>query len=129
MAISKVGVLGAGLMGNGIAQVSAQAGYEVVLREVNEETGVLSAVRSWVDDAAVGPQQDILCRFYLMEAPPSSATGNRQRTGKAAPSEKRQHAWKALADALNQLTFAESRVLVEKADQRRAELQAQKAST
>jgi len=102
---------------------------ETAVREVNEETGVLSAVRSWVDDAAVGPQQDILCRFYLMEAPPSSATGNRQRTGKAAPSEKRQHAWKALADALNQLTFAESRVLVEKADQRRAELQAQKAST
>jgi 3-hydroxybutyryl-CoA dehydrogenase len=35
--ITKVGVLGAGLMGHGIAQVAAQAGYEVVLREVGEE--------------------------------------------------------------------------------------------
>jgi 3-hydroxybutyryl-CoA dehydrogenase len=38
MAIEKVGVLGAGLMGHGIAQVAAQAGYEVVLREVDEAT-------------------------------------------------------------------------------------------
>src|SRR5580704_4293827 len=35
-AIEKVGVLGAGLMGHGIAQVAAQAGYQVVLREVDE---------------------------------------------------------------------------------------------
>src|SRR6266576_538115 len=37
MDISKVGVVGAGLMGHGIAQVSAQAGYDVVLREVDQE--------------------------------------------------------------------------------------------
>ncbi len=36
--IEKVGVLGAGLMGHGIAQVAAQAGYEVVVREVDEPT-------------------------------------------------------------------------------------------
>lgn len=36
--IKKVGVLGAGLMGHGIAQVTAQAGYDVVLREVDEAT-------------------------------------------------------------------------------------------
>src|SRR2546422_10892066 len=38
MDISKVGVAGAGLMGHGIAQVSAQAGYDVVLREVDQES-------------------------------------------------------------------------------------------
>lgn len=33
--IQRVGVVGCGLMGNGIAQVCAQAGYETVVREVN----------------------------------------------------------------------------------------------
>ena len=37
MAIKKVGVLGCGLMGSGIAQVSAQAGYETVVREVEQK--------------------------------------------------------------------------------------------
>src|SRR3954454_4856544 len=38
MEIKKVGVLGCGLMGHGIAQVSAQAGYDVAVREVDQET-------------------------------------------------------------------------------------------
>ena len=37
MDIHKVGVVGLGLMGNGIAQVVATAGYSVVAREVNDE--------------------------------------------------------------------------------------------
>jgi 3-hydroxybutyryl-CoA dehydrogenase len=37
MAIKKVGVLGCGLMGSGIAQTAAQAGYEVVVREVEQK--------------------------------------------------------------------------------------------
>lgn len=35
--IRKVGVLGAGLMGSGIAEVAARAGYETVVREVSDE--------------------------------------------------------------------------------------------
>jgi 3-hydroxybutyryl-CoA dehydrogenase len=37
MAIKKVGVLGCGLMGSGIAQTASQAGYEVVVREVEQK--------------------------------------------------------------------------------------------
>jgi len=37
MKIQKVGVLGSGLMGSGIAEVCARAGYPTVVREVNEE--------------------------------------------------------------------------------------------
>jgi 3-hydroxybutyryl-CoA dehydrogenase len=37
MTIEKVGVVGCGLMGSGIAQVSAQAGFQTVVREVNAE--------------------------------------------------------------------------------------------
>ena len=36
MEIEKIGVLGAGLMGSGIAQVAAEAGYEVVMRDIED---------------------------------------------------------------------------------------------
>jgi 3-hydroxybutyryl-CoA dehydrogenase len=36
--IEKVGVLGCGLMGHGITQVAAEAGYQVVVREVDDAT-------------------------------------------------------------------------------------------
>jgi 3-hydroxybutyryl-CoA dehydrogenase len=35
--IKKVGVIGCGLMGHGIAQVTAQAGFDVVVREVSDD--------------------------------------------------------------------------------------------
>ena len=37
MSIQKIGVLGCGLMGAGIAQVSAQSGFETVVREVDQK--------------------------------------------------------------------------------------------
>jgi 3-hydroxybutyryl-CoA dehydrogenase len=37
MAIQKVGVVGCGLMGSGIAQVAAQAGFATIVREVAPE--------------------------------------------------------------------------------------------
>ena len=51
MRIQTVGVLGCGLMGSGIAQVAAAAGYRTVVREVNEgllEKG-LGRVRAFLD--------------------------------------------------------------------------------
>jgi 3-hydroxybutyryl-CoA dehydrogenase len=52
MAIKKVGVLGCGLMGSGIAQVCAQSGYETVVREVTDplvERG-LGRIRKFLND-------------------------------------------------------------------------------
>lgn len=37
MVIKKIGILGAGTMGNGIAQIAAQAGYEVVMRDIEDK--------------------------------------------------------------------------------------------
>jgi 3-hydroxybutyryl-CoA dehydrogenase len=38
MEIAKVGVVGCGLMGHGIAQICAEAGWDVVVRELDQET-------------------------------------------------------------------------------------------
>lgn len=37
MTVKKIGVIGAGQMGHGIALVSAQAGYDVILRDIKDE--------------------------------------------------------------------------------------------
>jgi len=37
MSIRKVGVLGCGLMGSGIAEVAVKAGFDTVVREVSQE--------------------------------------------------------------------------------------------
>ncbi len=49
MEIKKIGVLGAGTMGHGIAQVLAQNGYDVIIRDIEEdllEKGISSIERS-----------------------------------------------------------------------------------
>jgi 3-hydroxybutyryl-CoA dehydrogenase len=52
MAIRAVGVLGCGLMGSGIAQVSAAAGYKTVVREVNDTflNKGLGRIRKFLED-------------------------------------------------------------------------------
>jgi len=37
MHIEKIGVLGCGLMGSGISQVCAQAGFRTVVREIDQQ--------------------------------------------------------------------------------------------
>lgn len=47
--IEKIGVVGAGQMGNGIAQVAAVAGYDVIMSDVSEdalESGIANVTRS-----------------------------------------------------------------------------------
>ena len=48
MEIKKIGVLGCGLMGAGIVETAARAGFEVVVREINDEllSGGIGRIRS-----------------------------------------------------------------------------------
>jgi len=52
MAIETVGVLGCGLMGAGIAQVSAAAGYRTIVRDVSDQflNNGLGRIRKFLDD-------------------------------------------------------------------------------
>lgn len=67
MAIKKVGVLGCGLMGSGIAQVSAMAGYDVVVLEADQkfidkgfagiEKSVTKLLEKQVEKGGITPDQ------------------------------------------------------------------------
>ena len=63
MAIKKVGVLGCGLMGAGIAQVSASAGFETVVREVSEDlikkgfAGIEKSLARFAEKGTITAQQ------------------------------------------------------------------------
>ena len=57
MAIKKVGVIGCGLMGGGIAQTCAQSGYETIVREVNQQLldkGMARIYSAWDTMASKG---------------------------------------------------------------------------
>ncbi len=63
MAIKKVGVLGCGLMGSGIAQVAATAGFDVTVLEVEQRfldkgfTGIEKSLGKFAEKGAITPQQ------------------------------------------------------------------------
>jgi 3-hydroxybutyryl-CoA dehydrogenase len=63
MEIRKVGVLGCGLMGSGIAQTCATAGMEVVVREVSDElcergfAGIDKSLAKFAEKGAITPEQ------------------------------------------------------------------------
>ncbi|MBL8188538.1 MAG: 3-hydroxybutyryl-CoA dehydrogenase [Acidobacteria bacterium] len=63
MAIKKIGVLGAGLMGSGIAQVAASSGYEVILVEVSEDlvkkglSGIEKSLAKFAEKGSITAEQ------------------------------------------------------------------------
>src|SRR5262245_19050761 len=63
MAIKNIGVLGAGLMGAGIAQVAATSGYEVTIVEISDEliekglSGVEKSLAKFVEKGAISAGQ------------------------------------------------------------------------
>ncbi len=60
MEIKKVGVLGCGLMGSGIAQVSAMAGFDTIVLEVEQKyldkgfAGIEKSLSKFADRPGVG---------------------------------------------------------------------------
>src|SRR5918994_1008705 len=63
MEIRKVGVLGCGLMGSGIAQTCATAGMEVVVREVSDElcergfAGIEKSLAKFAEKGTINAEQ------------------------------------------------------------------------
>jgi 3-hydroxybutyryl-CoA dehydrogenase len=63
MAIKKIGVLGAGLMGVGIAQVASVSGYEVTIVEISDEliekglTGIEKSLAKFVEKGSISAGQ------------------------------------------------------------------------
>ena len=50
MSVKTIGILGAGTMGQGIAQVASESGFEVRIKDANEEvtqTGVANSDKNW----------------------------------------------------------------------------------
>ena len=69
--MKKVGVLGCGLMGSGIAQVAASAGMEVVVREVSDElcqrgfTGIEKSLAKFAEKGTISAEQQTEIRGRL----------------------------------------------------------------
>ena len=71
MEIKKVGVLGCGLMGSGIAQVAASAGFETVVREVSDDlitkgfVGIEKSLAKFADKGTITAAQQKATRDRL----------------------------------------------------------------
>ena len=71
MEIKKVGVLGCGLMGSGIAQVAASAGFETVVREVSDEliqkgfVGIEKSLSKFAEKGSITAEQQKAIRDRL----------------------------------------------------------------
>ncbi len=71
MEIRKVGVLGCGLMGSGIAQTAATSGMEVVVREVTNElcekgfTGIEKSLAKFAEKGTIKPEEQSEIRGRL----------------------------------------------------------------
>jgi 3-hydroxybutyryl-CoA dehydrogenase len=71
MEIKKVGVLGCGLMGSGIAQTAASAGFDVVVREVSDElcergfAGIDKSLARFVEKGTMTAEQQTEVRGRL----------------------------------------------------------------
>jgi 3-hydroxybutyryl-CoA dehydrogenase len=71
MEIKKVGVLGCGLMGSGIAQTAAGAGFETIVREVSDEliqrgiAGIEKSLSRFAEKGSISPEQQKSTRDRL----------------------------------------------------------------
>ena len=81
MSVKNITVLGSGVMGHGIAQVSATAGYNVVLRDIKQEflDKAMEKIK-WSLDKLVSKEKiskdeenwKNLIKFFLMRLVPKS---------------------------------------------------------
>ena len=55
--VRKIGVLGGGVMGGGIAQIFANAGYQVIVRDISDE--MIDATREAVFESKWGMKRSV----------------------------------------------------------------------
>jgi 3-hydroxyacyl-CoA dehydrogenase len=96
MEIKKVGVVGCGLMGHGIVQVAAQAGYEVVVVETQQ--GFL--------DKGLGRIEKSLAKFAAKSVEKGKATAEAAEATRAA-------AWSRITGSLDKNDFADCDLVCE----------------
>jgi len=71
MEIKKVGVLGCGLMGSGIAQTAAMAGFETTVREVSQDliekgfAAIEKSLERFADKGTINAEQQKAARDHL----------------------------------------------------------------
>ena len=82
MEIKKVGVVGCGLMGHGIAQICAQAGWDVVVREVDQDR--LDAGIGKIEKQ-LGPRGRARARWSRPTPTPSAGACIRRSTTPSSP--------------------------------------------
>jgi 3-hydroxybutyryl-CoA dehydrogenase len=89
MAIKKVGVLGCGLMGSGIAQVAAQAGYDTVVVEVEQKfldrgmAGIEKSLGKFVEKGKMSASDKDACMSRLKGSTSLSELGQCDVGGEA----------------------------------------------
>ena len=63
MSIKNIGIIGSGIMGSGIAQVSAAAGYNIVIQDISEEAleragaGIKASLEKFAGKGKITPEE------------------------------------------------------------------------
>ena len=91
MTIKRVGILGSGIMGSGIAEVAAKTGHEVVLRSRRQESAdamvaaLEKSLAKQVDRGKLSAEESTAVRARVSATSKSNSSGTRPGSSAACP--------------------------------------------